>query len=312
MTRVVFMGTPEFAVPSLAALLSAGYDVVGVLTREDQPAGRGQRVEESPVKKLARANGLPVQQPRTLRAEETQAALAALSPDLIVVAAYGLLLPQAVLDLPPHGCINVHGSLLPRYRGAAPITAAILAGESEAGISLMRMDAGLDTGPVIATAALPIWPNDTTGTLTGRMADLGAELLIETLPLWLVGEIPPQPQDDAASSFAPRLSKETGQVDWTAPAAVIERAVRAYQPWPSAYTTWRGLRLKIMRAHVDETEAPADTEPGLVISAVGRAGVVTGQGVLWLDEVQLAGKRLLPTEVFLRGAVGFVSSKLPS
>jgi methionyl-tRNA formyltransferase len=312
MTRVVYMGTPEFAVPSLAALLAAEYDVVGVLTREDQPAGRGQRVEESPVKKLARANGLPVQQPATLRSEEAQAALVSLAPDVIVVAAYGLLLPQVVLDLPQHGCINVHGSLLPRYRGAAPITAAILAGEPEAGISLMRMDPGLDTGPVIATASLPIRPDDTTGTLTVRMADLGAELLVETLPHWLNGEITPQPQDDAASSFAPRLSKEAGQIDWTAPAAAIERMVRAYQPWPSAYTSWRGLRLKITGARVGNPDTATLGEPGLVISQDGHAGVITGQGVLWLDEVQLAGKRLLPTEVFLRGAAGFVGSKLPS
>ncbi len=313
MTRVVFMGTPEFAVPSLAALLREGYDVVGVLTREDRPAGRGQRVEESPVKELARANGLPILQPRTLRNEENQAALAALAPDLIVVAAYGLILPEAVLDLPPHGCLNVHGSLLPRHRGAAPIAAAILAGDEVAGISLMRMDAGLDTGPVLASASLPVAPDDTTGSLTARLAALGAGLLVATLPRWLRGEITPTPQDDALANYAPRISKEAGEIQWPLPAAQIARQVRAYNPWPSAYTSWRGQRLRILCAHPEpDAPLPAEAMPGQVLSAAGRAGVVTGQGVLWLDEVQLAGKRILPIEAFLRGAAGFAGSRLPS
>ncbi len=313
MTRVVFMGTPEFAVPSLAALLREGYDVVGVLTREDRPAGRGQRVEESPIKELARANGLPILQPRTLRNEENQAALAALAPDLILVAAYGLILPQAVLDLPAHGCLNVHGSLLPRHRGAAPIAAAILAGDEVAGISLMRMDAGLDTGPVLASASLPVAPDDTTGSLTARLAALGAGLLVATLPRWLRGEITPVPQDDALANYAPRISKEAGEIQWPLPAAQIARQVRAYNPWPSAYTSWRGQRLRILCAHPEpDAPLPAEAVPGQVLSGAGRAGVVTGQGVLWLDEVQLAGKRILPIEAFLRGAAGFAGSKLPS
>jgi methionyl-tRNA formyltransferase len=313
MTRVVFMGTPEFAVPSLAALLSEGYDVVAVLTRQDQPAGRGQRLEESPVKELARANGLPIQQPRSLRQPEARDAVAVLAPDLIVVAAYGLILPQALLDLPAHGCINVHGSLLPRHRGAAPIAAAILAGDTTAGISVMRMDAGLDTGPVLAKAALPILPDDTTGSLTSRLATLGADLLVATLPGWLRGETPLFPQDDSLATYAPRISKEAGEVQWDRPAEEIARQVRAFNPWPSAYTSWHGQRLRILCAHPDPAAATgAPAEPGQVIPGPGRAGVITGSGVLWLDEVQLAGKRILPIDTFLRGAGGFPGSTLPS
>lgn len=312
MPRIVFMGTPEFAVPSLAALLNAGYDVVGVLTKEDQPAGRGQQIEPSPINRLAVARGVPVQQPHTLRSAAAQAALAALAPDLIVVAAYGLILPQAVLDLPRHGCVNVHGSLLPRQRGAAPIAAAILAGDAEAGITLMLMDAGVDTGPMLASAALPIAPDDTTGSLTVKLADLGADLLVRMLPGWLNGDLAPRPQPEAGATYAPRIDKEAGQIDWTEPAALIERRVRAYQPWPSAYTTWNGQRLKVLRARVaDGDPARGSGEPGTVIAGAGdAAGVMTGAGVLWLEEVQLAGKRALRLPAFLQGARGFVGSKL--
>ncbi len=305
------MGTPEFAVPSLAALLAASYEVAGVLTRADQPAGRGQQVEASPVKRLALQHGLAIQQPRTLRTPEAQAELAALAPDVIVVAAYGLILPQAVLDLPRFGCVNVHGSLLPRHRGAAPIAAAILAGDTEAGISIMLMDAGVDTGPVLSTAALAIAAEDTTGTLTPRLAALGAGLLIETLPAYLRGDIQPRPQGDTGATYAPRISKEDGQIDWTEPAGLIARRVRAYQPWPSAYTAWNGQMLKVLRSRA-AGEEPASAAPGTVIAGPrGAAGVVTGQGVLWLEEVQLAGKRALPVNAFAAGARGFIGSRLP-
>ncbi len=311
MTRIVFMGTPEFAVPSLAALLAAGHEVAGVLTRADQPAGRGQQVEMSPVKRLALQHGLTVRQPRTLRSAEAQAELAALAPDVIVVAAYGLILPQAVLDLPRFGCVNVHGSLLPRHRGAAPIAAAILAGDTEAGVSIMLMDAGVDTGPVLSTASLPIAADDTTGTLTGRLAALGADLLIGTLPAYLRSDIQPQPQEEAGATYAPRINKEDGQIDWTEPAGLIARRVRAYQPWPSAYTTWNGLMLKVLRGRA-AGEGPSDAMAGTVIGGPrGTAGVVTGEGVLWLEEVQLAGKRALPVNAFVAGARGFIGSRLP-
>lgn len=306
------MGTPEFAVPSLAALLAAEYEVAGVLTRADQPAGRGQQVEMSPVKRRALQHGLTVLQPRTLRNANAQAELAALAPDVIVVAAYGLILPQPVLDLPRFGCVNVHGSLLPRHRGAAPIAAAILAGDATAGISIMRMDAGVDTGPVLSVASLPIETDDTTGTLTTKLAALGAGLLIETLPAYLAGQIQPQPQPDSGATYAPRINKEDGQIDWTEPAERIERRVRAYQPWPSAYTTWNGQMLKVLAARA-ATDAPSGAEAGMAIGGPrGSAGVVTGRGVLWLEEVQLAGKRVLPVDAFVAGARGFVGSRLPS
>jgi methionyl-tRNA formyltransferase len=314
MIRVVFMGTPAFAVPSLDALLRNGYDVVGVLTREDQPAGRGQKLEESPVKRLALEQGLTIQQPRTLRKSQPQAELASLSPDLIVVAAYGLILPQAVLDLPRFGCVNVHGSLLPRHRGAAPIAAAILAGDAEAVISIMQMDAGVDTGPVLSTAAIPIAPHDTTGTLTPKLADLGADLLIATLPGYISGDIRPQPQAEQGATNAPRIAKEDGRIDWREPAELIAARVRAYQPWPSAYTAFNGQLLKVLAAHAGSLMAgDAQPEPGTVIGgARNTAGVMTGDGVLWLDEVQLAGKRGVAISAFLAGARNFAGARLGS
>lgn len=331
MTRLVFMGTPEFAVPSLEALVAAGYDIVGVLTKPDQPAGRGQRLEESPIKRAALAHGLPVYQPETLRGAETQAMLTALAPDVIVVAAYGLILPQAVLDLPRFGCVNVHGSLLPRYRGAAPIAAAILAGDDRTGVTIMLMDAGVDTGPILSTAAIPIAADETTGSLTARLAQLGGRLLVETLPRWLAGEIVPQPQPETGATLAPRITKEEGEIRWTEPAWLIERRVRAYQPWPTAYTTWNGQLLKILRARAEgpevrgqgtgdrgqesEGRGQGSKVRGQAVGTViggpgGRAGVITGDGVLWLQEVQLAGKRALPIAAFLAGARGFIGSRL--
>jgi methionyl-tRNA formyltransferase len=313
MTRCVFMGTPEFAVPSLTSLLRKGFDVVGVLTKEDQPAGRGQKLEASAVKQLAQAHGLTIQQPSTLRAAEALAALAGLAPDVIVVAAYGLILPQEVLDLPRFGCINVHGSVLPRWRGAAPIAAALLAGDVEAGVSIMRMDAGVDTGPMLSAAYLPVAADDTTGTLTPKLASLGADLVVRTLPRWLAGELAPIPQPEEGITWAPRITKEEGLIDWTEPAALIERRVRAYQPWPTAYTRWNGQGLKVLRARAEEGAGGLGLGAGTIIAGkAGSAGVVTGRGVLWLEEMQLAGKRATPIAAFLQGARGFVGSRLPS
>ena len=243
--------------------------------------------------------------------------MAGLAPDVIVVAAYGLILPQEVLDLPRFGCINVHGSVLPRWRGAAPIAAAILAGDVEAGVSIMRMDAGVDTGPTLSATYLPIAADDTTGTLTPKLAGLGADLLVRTLPRWLAGELAAMPQPEEGVTWAPRISKEDGLIDWTEPAALIERRVRAYQPWPAAYSRWNGLGLKVLRARADEgpgiwDQGSGDREPGTIIAdKAGSAGVVTGRGVLWLEEVQLAGKRATPIGAFLQGARGFVGSRLP-
>ncbi|MGE5601541.1 MAG: methionyl-tRNA formyltransferase [Nitrososphaerales archaeon] len=311
MTRIVFMGTPDFAVPTLARLHGDGYEVAAVYTRQDQPAGRGQRLEQSPVKKFALEQGLHVEQPRSLRPLSAQEILAAFAPDVIVVAAYGLILPQRVIDLPPYGCVNVHGSLLPRHRGAAPIAAAILAGDPEAGISIMQVDAGVDTGPVLSRASIPIAPDDTTGALTEKLARLGADLLAQTLPDWISGKIAAIPQPEDGATYAPRIEKEQGRIDWTEPAAVIERKVRAYQPWPSAFTVWNGQMLKILRSHVRDGAGEAGEEPGAVVAGgKNAAGVATGAGILWLDEVQLAGKKPAPIAAFLAGARGFIGSRL--
>lgn len=214
MTRVIFMGTPEFAVPSLAALAAGAAAVVAVVTQPDRPSGRGQQLAMSPVKAFALAHGLPVWQPPTLKTPEVVAMLAELRPDVIVVAAFGQILRPNVLDLPPHGCINVHASLLPRWRGAAPVQAAILAGDQVTGSTIMRMDPGMDTGPILAQAALTIAPRDTGGTLTARLAQQGADLLAETLPRWLAGEITPRPQDASLATLCRPLRKEQGVIDW--------------------------------------------------------------------------------------------------
>lgn len=311
MTRVVFMGTPEFAVPALRRLLES-YQVVGVVTQPDRPAGRGQKVQVSPVKELALAHGLPVLQPRSLRKDPLAVqAIADLHPDLIVVAAYGLILPQPVLDLPPHGCLNIHASLLPRWRGPAPIPAAILAGDQETGVTLMCMDAGMDTGPIVVQRRTPIRPDDTTASLSERLSELGANLLAETLPSWLNGEIAPQPQDEAQATVCGLIRKEDGQIDWTRPAALIERQVRAYHPWPGAFTFWRGQQLKVLRSSATGLHArPADLSPGTVILVGRTPGVITGEGVLLLDEVQLAGKRAMPAQAFVQGYRDFVGSRL--
>jgi len=248
-------------------------------------------------------------QPTTFRQPEPVAALSALAPDVIVVAAYGLILPQAVLDIPPHGCLNVHGSLLPKYRGAAPIPAAILAGDDETGVTIMLMDAGMDTGPILSQATCPIEPQDTTGTLTAKLAELGAALLAETLPRWLAGEIEPQPQAHELASYAPMIRKADGRIDWTLPAAQIARQVRAYQPWPGATTFWNGKPLKLLKAQ-PLPQVAVKEGPGRVLAWGDAAAVVTGKGLLLLEEVQLAGRRPLPIGDFLRGQRGFVGSVL--
>ncbi len=309
MTRVIFMGTPDFSVPALAALVRNGYDVAAVVTQPDRPAGRGRKLELSPVKSYAVQHGLAVLQPPTLKAPEAVAELAGLRPDLIVVAAFGQILRPAVLDLPVYGCINVHASLLPRWRGAAPVQAAILAGDRVTGSTIMRMDAGMDTGPILAQAALSIQPDDTGGALTARLAQQGADLLAETLPAWLAGLITPQPQDASLATLCRPLRKEQGLIDWTQPADAIARAARAFNPWPAASTTWNGQPLRVLRASAVLDSAREDT-PGRVVEAGGAVAVVTGHGLLALEEVQLAGRAALPAASFVRGQRNFVGSVL--
>ncbi len=310
-TRIIFMGTPEFAVPSLRALHEQAtqptYAVVAVVTQPDRPAGRGKKVIASPVKQYAMAQGLPVLQPHNLRKEPAMVdALRALAPDLLVVAAYGQILRKAVLALPTHGPINLHASLLPAYRGASPITAALLDGLTETGISMMRMDEGLDTGPVIAQAKIAIAPQDTTATLSQRLAEVGAQLLLATLPAWLAGTLTPTPQNQLPGevSHCRQLKKEDGQIDWQQSAGVIERMTRAYAPWPSAYTTWRGETFKIWTAEVVDGQA----EPGLIVQTAAGPAVGTGAGLLRLLTVQPAGKRQMDMRSFLNGAPEFIGS----
>ncbi len=307
MTRLVFMGTPEFAVPILSALAEQ-YQVVAVYTRVDKPAGRGKELAESPVKQRARELALPIEQPRTLRHEEAQARLRDYHPDLIVVAAYGLILPQGVLDIPPHGCINTHGSLLPRWRGAAPITHAILAGDVETGITLMQMEAGLDTGPIISMHRLPIARDDTTASLSEKLSRLSAGMLIETLPAWVEGKITPVPQPEAGVTYAGMIKKEDGLIDWTRPAVEIDRAVRAYNPWPTAYTYWNNSLLKLWRS--DYSDVMVSEPPGTVARSGQDIVVSTGAGVLMPREIQLAGKRALPIAEFVRGHRDLVGAVL--
>lgn len=297
--RIVFAGTPEFAVPSLLALQSAGHEICAVYTQPDRPAGRGRQLSASPVKR--NAVGLPVLQPKTLRDREAQNQLAAFQPDLMVVVAYGLLLPKAVLSIPRLGCVNVHASLLPRWRGAAPIQRALLAGDQESGITLMQMDTGLDTGPILAQAVQPILKTMTSGELHDQLAQLGAYTLIHLLPKLAAGHITPQPQEDALATYAPKLDKAEAELDWSCSAVELMRRVLALNPWPVAHTQiiGKGTRLRIWQAEVETTLA-SDATPGTVIGETP-AGihVATGAGVLRLTKLQVPGKRPLPVADFI-------------
>ena len=309
MSKIVFMGTPDFSVPGLQKLIQT-QTVVGVVTQPDKPAGRGQQLRPSPVKVVAEAAGIPVYQPKSLRSEEAAAPLRAWQPDVIVVAAFGQILRPHVLDLPPHGCVNVHASLLPRWRGASPIQHALMAGDAETGICLMRMDPGLDTGPVYVCQSTTITATDTAATLHDRLAEMGAALLAERLDDILHGRIAPTPQDDAQTTYAPMIKKEDGRIQWTQPAAVIDRHIRAMTPWPGAFTLWQGQVLKILAAHPsahDLAGAPGQIFP----SKDGQTAVVaTGSGSLHLQTVQLSGKRALDAAEFLRGRPDFIGSRL--
>jgi methionyl-tRNA formyltransferase len=302
--NTVFMGSPEFALPSLRRLAQS-LPVVGVVTQPDRPAGRGQALTPPPVKVLAEELGIAVIQPRRLREPEAMQQLADWKPELIVVTAFGQILRPEVLDLPRYGCINVHASLLPRWRGAAPIQAAILHGDETSGVTIMRMDAGIDTGPILSQKSTPILPDDTSLSLGERLAELGAELLAQTLVGYLNGEIKPVPQEEASDqppTYAPMLKKENGLLDFMQPAAVLERGVRAFTPWPGAFTFWQGLALKIIKAHAASTANTPEGTPGEPVVFQGLPAMTTSQGLLIFDELQPAGKKPMAGEVFLRGA----------
>lgn len=294
------MGSPEFALPSLRALAGV-YDVAGVVTQPDRASGRGREVKMPPVKTLALELGIPVMQPEKLRAPEAMENLRAWSPDLIVVAAFGQILKQDVLDLPRFGCLNVHASLLPRWRGAAPINAAILHGDEETGVTIMKMDAGLDTGAMLAKRAMRLPPDGTAGSVTSTLSHLGADLLIETLPRWLAGEIQPEPQDDLLSTYAPMMKKEEGRLDFTRDVNELERQVRALNPWPGAFMDFDGAILKVHHAHVGQI-ANLSFEAGQRLTQANQPAVGARGGVLILDEVQPAGKKSMSGKSFLAGA----------
>ena len=297
MTKVVFMGSPDFALPSLRALAER-YEVAGVVTQPDRASGRGREIKMPPVKTLAQELGLPLIQPEKLRAPEAMDQLRAWAPDLIVVAAFGQILKKDVLDLPRYGCINVHASLLPRWRGAAPIHAAILAGDEETGVTIMQMDVGLDTGPMLAQRSIRLTSADTAGSVTQALSTLGADLLIETLPRWIAGDIQPQGQDDTLATYAPMLKKEEGRLDFARDVNELERQIRAFHPWPGAYLEFDTTLLKVHRAHVEQGKAEVGQR--LVVQhqpAVGARG-----GILVLDEVQPAGKKSMSGKSFLAGA----------
>ena len=299
--RVLFAGTPDFAVPALQGLVDSGHPPLAVLTQPDRPAGRGRQLQSSPVKTCALENGLPVLQPGTLRDPSVRERLADFNADLLIVAAYGLILPQEILDLPRSGCWNIHASLLPRWRGAAPIQRAILAGDSETGVCIMRMEAGLDTGPVYLRRSIPIAADETGGSLHDRLAPLGAEALLECIDRLLDGSLPePLPQEDSLATYANKLDKAEAQIDWTRPAEEIERLVRAFNPWPVAWFELQGERLRVWTAEAIG-RGRALGKPGHVMAA-DDAGIdiCAGSGGLRLREVQRPGGRRMPVADFLR------------
>lgn len=304
--RIVFMGTPDFAVPSLQALIDAGHDVCAVYTQPDKPQGRKQILTAPPVKTLALEHDIPVFQPNTLKNEDEQARLRELAPEVIIVVAYGKLLPKAVLDIPPHGCINVHGSLLPRWRGAAPIQWAVIAGDEKAGVTTMQMAEGLDTGDMLLTYETKVGEKETAGELFDRLAQSGAELLTQTLVK--LDEITPRPQDDAQSCYAHMLDKQMAVIDWSKSAHEIDCLIRGLNPWPIALTALSGERLKVFAA--EKTNGRG--EPGTVLEADPKKGltVACGEGALRLTEIQLVGGKRMKATDFLRGHAIEVGTKL--
>jgi methionyl-tRNA formyltransferase len=310
--RVVFMGTPGFSALPLEYLLLNQYQVAAVYTQPDKPTGRGRSLVPSPVKRTAQAWKLPVVQPASLKGAEVAEQLAGFHPDVIVVAAFGQVLPRSVLDIPRRGCINIHPSLLPKFRGASPVAAAVLAGDEFTGVSIMLMDEGLDTGPVLARAQIPVAPQDTTGSLMDKLSLIGAQMLLEVLPGWFRGELTPQPQNEAEATYSAPIAKGEGEIDWHQPVLDIWRRVRAFHPWPGSFTWWRGRRLKIIEA--EPLPEPGTVGAGQVIAIEGAEavfGVGAGDGVLKVLKVQLEGKQAMSAAEFLRGQRQFIGAVLP-
>lgn len=297
--RIVFAGTPSFAACHLSALIHSSHEVIGVFTQPDRPAGRGNRLTSSAVKKLAEQHKLPVFQPLSLRKPEGQQIVANLNADIMVVVAYGLILPQTVLDLPRLGCINVHSSLLPRWRGAAPIHQALLAGDHQTGVTIIQMDAGLDTGAMLHKITCAIQPDDTSASLYKKLAQIGPGALLTTLAQLAAGKATAEPQDDTITTYAEKLNKEKAYLDWSLPAVQLERCIRAFNPWPISYFLLAGKPIKVWAASVD-VQPSSSQAPGTLL-AVDKSGIhiATGEGVLTLTLLQPAGKKVMPVRDFL-------------
>jgi len=297
---LIFAGTPEFSVPTLEALCASRHRVLAVYTQPDRPAGRGRRVVASPVKSCALRHGLPVEQPASLRAPDALEKLAQWRADLMVVVAYGLLLPEAALNAPRRGCVNIHASLLPRWRGAAPIQRAILAGDRLTGVAIMQMDAGLDTGPVLLQRATPIGERETAASLHDRLAAMGAQALIEALDMIVAGVAHPRPQPDEGITYAHKIRKEEAVIDWSRPAVEIDRQVRAFNPWPIAQTLWRGRQLRVWEAEPLACPSSAPAAPGTVLASSAQGiDVATGNGVLRITRLQEPGRKPLSAAEFV-------------
>ena len=309
--KAVFMGTPEYALPVLAALLDAAYDVVGVYTQPDRSKGRSRQLSLSPVKQFALSKGLTVFQPETFRTHCDQDELETISADVIIVAAYGLLLPSRILNLPPLGCLNVHPSLLPKYRGPSPVSTAMLSGDSMTGVTILKLDQGVDTGPIVAQRDTIIKSKENASELTYRLFKIGASLLIEVLPRWIDGRIQARPQDDTNVTFTSQLSKDNGNIDWNLNAVRISNQILAYYPWPGSFTYWNGRVLKIIEASSTKITLGSTEPSGLVLSLPnGDLGIVTGEDVLRVRRLQLSGRNIVSAAEFTRGHPDIVGSKL--
>ncbi len=314
--RIIFMGTPEFSVPCLEHLILNQHQVVAVYTQSDKPVGRMRSLASPPVKIAAITWKLPVVQPVNLSRAEVVEQLSGFHPDIIVVAAFGQILPQSVLDIPKYGCINVHPSLLPRFRGASPVAAAILAGDDFTGVSIMLMDTGLDTGPILTKAQIPISAVDTTGSLTAKLSQVAARVLQQVLPCWLGGELIPQPQNEAEATYSSQITKEEGEIDWQLPTKDLWRRVRAFYPWPGCYTRWQGRQLKLIEAVPLPQERSLDAGQVVALTpgrgeAEASFGISTGDGILGVLKVQLEGRRAISSAEFLRGQRQFIGAILP-
>ena len=301
------MGTPDFAVPVLSRLVETGHDIAAVYSQPDRPSGRGRKLVPTPTKQFAEERGLEVRQPKSLRPEDECETLASLHPEVIVVAVYGLFLRSDALEIPPLGCLNIHPSLLPSYRGPSPVVSAILNGDEETGVTIMKLDEGMDSGPILVQEQVSIVGEETAPELTRRLFGLGADLLVDTLPRWSSGKIQATPQDESRATFTSLVKKEDSEIDWTVDAARIARMVRAYEPWPGTFTHWDGKLLKIL----DATPIAGDAPPGQVVGLDdGGVGIGTGDGLLLVSRLQSEGRRPSDAQDFVRGYPDFVGAEL--